>query len=596
VGLIILEASSVDVRGKHRDNVLCSYDDSFMPGLKALVEKIHMHGTAAALQLIHIGRLGNPEVTGGRPWAPSPVSILPQYGLPREMNVDDIQYIIRRFSEAAKRAKDAGFDSIEFHGAHGYLLHQFFSPRSNIRTDAYGGTLEKRMHFLLETVEAVRKAVGIDFPLIFRVSAFEGLKDGYVIEDVLILSKRLENVGIDILSISAGTNDDAISAAYSVQPAAIPRGFLAEYSEIIKKDLKIPVIVAGRINSPELAEEILELGKADLIAMGRSLLVDPELPNKARRGDIKDIRRCIACNVCIDKLRREKIVSCLQNAFIGKEKEAKFDVAEKRKKVFVIGSGPAGMEAALIAKKRGHDVTLFEKEKRLGGQLNWAIIPPHKELKLLLDYQAETVEKLGIQVHVGVEVTTEFIKEAKPDVIILATGSRPRIPAIPGMKQKHILTSLEALDNPSQVGKIVVILGGGLVGAETAEFLATLGKKVIMIPHRTIKADVGIASGVNPFVRALLVQRLEKLGVKILYDKMIRKVLKDSVILEGKDGKITKLHYQTFVLAAGAIAVSTYLRDTLREEVAEIYAIGDCVSPRTLDNAIHEGVRTALMI
>jgi 2,4-dienoyl-CoA reductase-like NADH-dependent reductase (Old Yellow Enzyme family)/thioredoxin reductase len=591
-GLLIVEASAIDMWGKHRDTILCVYDDVFLPGLKALVERVHSHGAAIALQLVFPGRTQKEKYArNGQPWAPSPIAI-PNLPLPKEMSVDDIFYITRMFSEAAKRAKDAGFDSIEFHGAHGLLHHQFFSPLSNIRKDKYGGSLENRMRFALETVEATRKAVGTGYPLMYRVSAFENLPGGYEFEDVITFSKRLEDAGIDIVSLSAGGGGTPERDRVGIQTAELPRGFLAKYSEIIKGQVKIPVVVAGRINGPEIAEQILEQGKADLIGIGRSLLVDPELPNKARRGDIKSIRGCIACAYCLFELRRSKPLACILNPFIGREKDAEYRIAERRKKILVIGGGPAGMEAAIVAKQRGHDVELYEKEGLLGGQLRWSIKLPKKEFKLLLDHQTQTIAALGVPVHLGVEVDAEFIKEAKPDAVVLATGSSPKIPNIPGVRQENSLNFLEALDHPDRVGKTVVLIGGGLVAAQTAEFLATQGKKVTIMPFRRSN----IASDLNLFARAILLNSLKELDVKIRQGDVIKEIEKDAVILEGKEGKVEKLSYDTLVLAAGAVSCGKSLISELEGMVPEIYAIGDCVSPRKLYNAIHEATEVSLKV
>jgi len=378
-GLIITEATPVSLRGRHRGKGICVFEDSFLPGLRQLVEAVHEHKTAIALQLHHAGRLADPQLSGGVPLAPSPIPREEGGLIPNEMTQEDIQEVIVQFARAARRGKEAGFDAVEIHGAHGYLIHQFFSPRTNQRKDQYGGDSARRALFALQILQQVRKEVGPDYPISFRLSAEEYIKNGYHIEEARDWALELEKAGATVLHVSGGSTESFYGAAHVIPPMALPEAFHVPLAAEIKRRVKIPVIAVGRLGTPEVAERVLQEGQADLIAAGRAFLVDPYWPLKIAQGIREKIRPCVACNYCLSRIFQQQEIACFQNAILGKEKEVVIKPASKPKRVMIIGGGPAGLEAARVANQRGHRVTLLEKNSYLGGQLRVAFQPPSKK-------------------------------------------------------------------------------------------------------------------------------------------------------------------------------------------------------------------------
>lgn len=589
VGLIITEAAYVHPNGKGFSNQVGIYKDELIPGLKALTDAVHEHGAKIAVQLYHAGRQTTSKVTGMRVVAPSPIPCPVKQETPKELSVDEIKELVEAFGQAARRAKEAGFDAIEIHGAHGYLLNQFLSPYSNKRTDAYGGTFENRMRFPLEVVRRVRQEVGEDFPVIYRMSAEEYVAGGLTVEDTKIFAQKLVEAGINALHVSGGVYE---SAAMIIQPAAIPQGCYVDVAAAIKEAInnEIPVIVVGRIKDPFMAEQIIREGKADLVSMGRALLADPDLPRKVSEGKIQEIRKCIACNQgCIDRLFQDLDITCIANALTGHETE--FDVgipAEKKKRVLIIGGGPAGLEAARVAALRGHEVVLYEKQTTLGGQMQIAAVPPYKgEINDLANYLINQVEKSDIKVVKGKEADMDTIREVKPDVVILATGAEPIIPKIPGALGENVVTAHDVLKKAYTTGKKVVIIGGGLVGCETAEFLAEQGKEVTVIEMLD-----DVARDVGPLTRPLLLNRMSEKKINVLTKSKVQKILGDKVILENESGIQEITGVDTVVMAVGSKSKNDLLK-SIEEENIPVYVIGDSVKPRKFIDAIHEGFRVA---
>ncbi|AIS53025.1 NADH oxidase [Thermoanaerobacter kivui] len=589
VGLIIVEASYVHPSGKGFKNEVGIYKDELIPGLRELTEAVHKYGAKIAIQLYHGGRQTTSKVTGMQIVAPSPIPCPVKQEMPKELSVEEIKELIKAFGQAARRAKEAGFDAVEIHGAHGYLLNQFLSPYSNKRTDEYGGSFENRMRFPLEVVRRVRKEVGTDFPIIYRMSAEEYVPGGLTIEDTKIFAQKLIEEGINALHISGGVYE---SSAMIIQPAAIPQGCFVENAAAIKKAInsKVPVIVVGRIKDPIMAEQIIREGKADLVSMGRALLADPELPRKVSEGKIQEIRKCIGCNQgCIDRLFQDIDIGCIANALTGHETE--FDMessAKTRKKVFIIGGGPGGLEAARVAALRGHEVILYEKQPELGGQMRIAAVPPHKgEINDLADYLINQVEKSGITIVKGKEADLNTIHEIKPDVVILATGSEPIIPEIPGINQKNVVTAHDVLKGTVIVGKKVAVIGGGLVGCETAEFLTDQGKEVTVIEMLD-----DIAIDVGSLVRTLLLNRMAEKKIKVLTKSKVKEISGDKVTIETVNGNQELSGIDTIVIAVGSKPKNDLLK-LIEKEGIPVYAIGDCVKARKFMDAIHEGFRYA---
>jgi NADPH-dependent 2,4-dienoyl-CoA reductase/sulfur reductase-like enzyme len=505
--------------------------------------------------------------------------------VPRELTVAEIERLIDAFAAGARRAKEAGFDAVEIHGAHGYLLCQFLSPYSNKRTDVYGGSLENRMRFSLDVVARIKETVGPDFSLLFRFSAEEYVPGGLTLEETRVFAQRLQGAGVHGLDVSAG-NYGAVHRM--IQPGSAPRGCLAPLAGEIKKVVDIPVTVAGRMNDPVLADAILHEGKADFISLGRPLLADPEYPNKAKEGRFEDIRRCTACYHCFDmEIARAEPLHCAINASAGREAESVLSRAPKAKSVVVIGGGPGGMEAARVAALRGHSVTLYEKEPALGGQLLAASLPPGKgELATTITFLEAQLVKSGVEVKRGQQARVESIVSMQPDAVVIATGSSVVPPDIPGADMAKVAMARDVIMGRREVGRKVVIVGGGRVGCETALLLARRGKDVTLVRmtgRGRLAGDVGILS------RGFLLRELRESRVTIEADSCVEAITREGVVI-GKDGASIPIEADTVILSP-APSPDHRLAAQLRERVPELYVIGDADTPRTIADAIREGFR-----
>jgi 2,4-dienoyl-CoA reductase-like NADH-dependent reductase (Old Yellow Enzyme family) len=418
VGLIIVGEAIVDLPRGLEGPRRIGIDDKHLPGLTSLAEVIKKHGARAAIQLNHGGGFAVSSTTGLQPVAPSSVIYKPGRELPRELTIGEIHDLVLRFADAAQRAKRAGFEGVEIHASGSYLIKQFLTPGKNKRTDAYGGGLANRARFLLEILAAVRERVGPEYPLWVRIIGKEyGTRDGITLEDATALSKMLEEAGCCAINVNY------TGSRFPFHRMAEPTGSFLHLAEAVKRVVSIPVIAVGRI-SPEVGERAVSEGKADLVAIARGLLADPELPNKAASGRLDDIVPCITCLVC-GTLSRIGEAGCTVNPALGKEREFKLAPAEQSRRVLVVGGGPAGMGAAIMAARRGHHVTLYEKKKSLGGQLRLATKVPYRgRIADLISYLSLQVVKHGIDVKLGREVTPTLIDSLKPDVVILATGSK----------------------------------------------------------------------------------------------------------------------------------------------------------------------------
>ena len=588
-GLIILESGYIHPLGRGGLRRMGLHEDRLIPGLRGLVDAVHAEGAKISSLLHHAGRQINVENTRGQ--YPVSASSLPsgmEAVVPRTLKAQEIEELVEAFGQAARRSLAAGFDAIVIHAAHGYLIHQFLSPLSNIRRDRYGGTFTRRLRFLQEIVLRCQESVGKDYPLMVRISASEFIPGGITLNDGKKISRRLEEWGVKAIHVSGGTHD---TVEMEIQPMAIPRGFLVHLAEGIKKAVSIPVGAVGKIVEPRMAEEILQQGKADLIALGRALLADPEFPRKTQEGRFEDIRPCIGClQGCRDHLYQGLPITCLVNPQAGMEAEFKIMPAERRKKIFIVGGGPGGMEAARVAALRGHEITLAEKEAHLGGQFHLASLPGGKrEIRAYLDYLSGQLKKLGVEIRLNQEVTPEQLKEMKADAVILAAGGIPLLPAISGIDRENVITAWQALAHPDKVGKKVIIIGGGSVGAETADFLLDHKKHVTvveMLPD--IAAD---AEKVN---RKVLLRSLGEKGVKIGVLTRATAILAEGVEVEFNGNKET-LPADTVVLATGT-RPNNELETALRALPGEFHKVGDCVKPRKAIDAIHEGFQVSLKI
>jgi 2,4-dienoyl-CoA reductase-like NADH-dependent reductase (Old Yellow Enzyme family)/thioredoxin reductase len=586
VGLIIVESTSVSRFGSAGPGFLGIWQDDNIPRLRKLVQTIHDSDSRVFIQLGHAGRQSSTAFThGARLVAPSAISCPVRGEIPDELSIQKIDEIIREYAEAAIRAQTAGFDGIEIHGAHGYLIAEFMSPYANKRHDAYGGDLRGRMRFPLEIIQAVRTKVGEDFPISFRLSANEYVPDGNGIEASKRMARLFEEAGVDCLHASAGVYE----SLWSIFPTSgTAEGVNASDAAAIKQVVGIPVITVGRIKSPEIAEEILKQEKADMVAIGRQLICDPDWPLKAAAGDFDEIRPCIGCTQgCIN---REMVTgespSCIYNPAAGMEMEAKIIPTEARKKVLVIGGGPGGLEAARVAALRGHQVKLCEKDRRLGGRFNLACIAPFKqEFTLAIKWLSQQVRKLGVDVELGVEVTPKVVDEVSPDAIILATGAVGQMPAIPGIDGQVVAFGEDILSGKVGMGNRVVIIGAGGVGTEVADFLAQRGKRVTIVE---MLPEVGPLTGIPVAITQLLMPRLARYRVEIKTSTTVKEIT-DSGVVVTKDGKEETIPDVDQVIVATGPRSADDLVNKIKGKVREMYVIGDAKKPRSAFEATREG-------
>jgi 2,4-dienoyl-CoA reductase-like NADH-dependent reductase (Old Yellow Enzyme family)/thioredoxin reductase len=512
----------------------------------------------------------------------------------RELTVSEIKEIIANFARAAVKAKEAGFDYITIHAGHGHNLpDQFFSPRDNRRTDEYGGDLKGRMRFGLELAGALRSAIGDGYPLFWRMSAEHLLPGGHTLEESVEYAGELVKAGVDVIDVSIGHEETYISAPTPLLLGADqPMGGFIPYAEAFKRKLSVPIIGVGRIHSLEIAEEVISQGKVDMVNVGRQLLADPHWAEKIASGRFDDINPCQCCNTCIWTFREEQApIKCVVNPSLGREAEYVIRPAEKKKKVLVVGGGPAGIEAAKVAAQRNHEVILFEKGERLGGMLLWQERLHHKStVSSLISYFSKQVEKAGVQIRLSEECSSASIEAANPDAVIIAAGSNPVTPDIPGIRMGHVVQALDILIGREQAGDRVAIIGGGLVACDTAELLSEQGKKVTMV--ETLPS---IASVLYPFQSHEICFKLGARGVIMMTNVKGEEVTETGLLVTDAWGQIYTVEADTIVLAVGAKPNDALLK-ALEGKVPELYAIGDCVKPRRMINAIHEGAEIGYQI
>ena len=584
VGTVIMAGTSVDVFASDEAWGRAGGVEDFINSMRPFTDDFQKLSVKIGIQLWH----GNQFPAGtGAPGSPQGelVGPSPADDGRRELTVPEIKTIISRFAQASAGARRAGFDFIEVHGAHGYLVCQFFSPATNKRHDNYGGDLSGRMRFGTECVSAIREAVGDDFPVFYRIGAWEDLPGGITTDDSVRFSAGLEKAGADAIHVSLGatTGTGMTSSPGPDQPEAA----FVSLAEAIKHQVKIPVIAVGRFKTPQVAEDTLAQGKADMIALGRQLIADPYWAEKVAGGRAEDIIPCISCNNCFLPIRTGVNLRCSVNAVTGSEGEFTIEPASKPKKVMVVGGGPAGMEAARVAALRGHKVTLYEKQSELGGQLLLAAVPPYKhELASLNSYLVHQLEKTDARVKLGVEVTPDEIEKERPDALVISAGSVPMTPEIPGIDTGRVVNAGDVLSGKATVGERVVVIGGELVGCETADFLSRQGKKVTVL-----RRGPEMATKVNSPNRQALLARLRENGVSMITGiARYEAITEDGLVIVDGDGKQRMLEADTVVLAAGAVP-DDRLAKAIAGKVAEVHLAGDCARPGRILEAIHDGSR-----
>jgi 2,4-dienoyl-CoA reductase-like NADH-dependent reductase (Old Yellow Enzyme family)/thioredoxin reductase len=594
--LLFTDAVAVDRGHQLSVNAPLPYLDSDeqISSYARMSDALRNEGVKTCIQLYHAGRqttLAKRE--GKEPIAPSAVSSMLLGLIPfpdaLEMTASEIEFSIRSFVLAASRAKAAGFDAVDIDGGAGYLIQQFMSPLTNMRTDAWGGGFEKRMRFPLEIVSRVREVVGKDFPIVFDLPMDEYRPGGITPEDGLKMGQALEDAGVDAFRVH-GVMLETYNRMFPTM--ATPRGVNAALGAMLKAKLKAPVMLGQRINDADLAERLLRDRACDIVLLGRALLADPSFPAKVKAGRTREIRRCIACNTCVDRLAENKPIRCALNAQVGFEREYRITKAGEPKTILVAGGGPAGMEAARVAALRGHRVVLCEKASSLGGQVVYGSVPPHKEeLGTLVEYFMAQMEALGIDVRMGARVDRKMVLKMNPDAVIVATGAIPIQPGIPGAKGRQVLLGQDVLAHQDSVpGVKVVVVGGGSVGAEIAELLWSRGKTVTVVEMRdTIAPDMGLFVGLD------FQERIRRTEIAFITGATVKEIRKGSVVYGDTGGRENTLQADAVVLAVGYAADKT-LAEALDGIRAEVIPAGDAAGVRNIMSAVHEGFHAARRI
>lgn len=586
VGLIVTEVTTVEPTYIYLPGDMSIHDDSFIPGWKKLTEAVHQYDCKILPQLFHPAYMAFP--IPGTPRLIAPSNVGPYYAkeAPRSVTKEELKVIIKQFGEAALRVKTAGADGVEIHAAHAHgLLGGFLSPLYNKRTDEYGGDISCRLRLTLEVIEEVRKMCGKDFIIDVRISGDEYTDGGLNINDMIYVSKTLEKAGVDMLHVSGGTT---IARGSSIPAPGTKMGSHALLSEEIKKHVSIPVATVGRITEPWIADELIANDKADICMIGRANLCDAEFVNKAMSGHVEDVRPCIGCLRCLTGIMFGKRVSCTINPSLEIENEDTIKEAEAKKNILVIGSGPAGMEAAFVAHKRGHHVVLCEKDDKLGGEMNLAAVPIAKQdLTLVIKYMAHKLE--GVDVRLNTEVTLEMLKnEFKDYEVIAGTGASP-IVINPFTQFKSWMTADDVLAGRAFPGRKIVIIGGGSVGCETADYLAPLIND--LFPRNRDVTILEMANGVmmneSGPGRSLLVRRMMEKGVKIITSAKVDSVTETEInyTLDGVTHTIKDA--DTLIFAAG-YKKNPAVEEMLEESGLNYHMIGDAHEIGNIKTAITE--------
>ncbi len=584
IGLMTTEPMYIQLNGRELPTQLGIHNNHNLDGLKALTKVVHDAGGRIMAHINHAGSVANPMLVPPEELISASDVSCPATGkAPHSMSLVEIEEAVQAFRDAAHRVRLAGFDAVEIPFSHGYLIHQFISPHTNRRDDEYGGSFENRFRFGSQVVKVVREQVGEELPIVVRMNAMDYVEGGLGIEDALQIAQALQELGADALSVTSGTMCE--TAAFCLYPTGTPKANLLPMAARIREAVSLPVIVAGRIRTPQIASEALQAGQADLIGLGRPFLADPDWVKKTQIGDDESILLCAACHQgCLAELRVGHGTGCVFNPLTGRESEVQINPLEKARQIMVVGGGPAGLQAAITAAQRGHKVTLFEQEKRLGGQFVLAAKAPHKEeFNDLINYLELTAQRAGVDIRLESPITTGMILEAKYDAYVLATGGIPLVIPFPGLEDTNWLLASDLLDGIVSVGTpTALVIGGGLVGLESADYLAAQGIQVTLVE---MLDEVG--GDMDIMAKQMLFKRLQKAGVAIMPKTKVSRFTPDTMYAQQGEDEIS-LPIGTVVVAVG-VRSNRELPDALENCDLDIHVIGDAVKPRKALEAIWEG-------
>lgn len=586
-GLIITEDYAVTPTAGGFVRLPGLWEDAQIESHRRLTDRIHRAGGKIAAQIYHAGRETSSAITGEQPVAPSAVKEPTMPEVPRELTVSEIQELVKRFGDCARRAKEAGFDAVELHGAHGYLVGAFASPFSNKRSDEYGGTISNRARFAMEIIQDIKKKCGNDYPVIYRMSAVEFVPGGLEIEEAKVLARLVEEAGADCIHCSQGVY---ASTHTIIPPSIVPRAAYVNNAAEIKSVVGVPVIAVGRINDVDVAESVLTSGKADMVTMARASLADPDMPNKVKEGHRDEVIWCIGClQGCAGENGKGRCVRCLVNPLTGMEDEYDLTPVPQPKRVMVVGGGVSGCEAAISAAVKGHKVTLIEKSDHLGGQWIPASVPNGKaEFTSFICWQRQQLQKMNVQVLLNTTVDQELVQLYEPEVVIAATGSSPFIPKIKGYDRDFVVNAHDVLTGRVEAGRNVVVIGGGLVGAETADLLSMQCSKVSVIEMLPEIMKDGEKSPAR-----YMKERFEEYGVDIYTSTKLVEIGANQIIAE-KDGRELIINDVDTVVIAVGVRTNMEIVNVLEHLSCKVIKVGDANGVKNGYLGIREGYEAGL--
>jgi len=589
IGMMLVGGGSVHPGGQELPDLPQMYNDDCIPSLKGMVQKVKEYDTLFGVQLMHGGRQSYLPQKVAPSAIPAPAVVK---GEVRALEIPEIKELVDCFGNSARRCKEAGFDFIELHGAHGYLINQFLAPNSNIREDEYGGSFENRYRFLLEIIQDIQSKTGKDFPIGIRINGNDYIKNGWQLEDTIALAPILEKAGVVYLHVSGGVYG---STELTIPSMYTPHGCFVHLAEAVKKRVNIPVITVGRIKYPDHADQVIMEGKADMVALGRSVLADPDYPLKAEQGMLDKIRPCIGCCLgCIHAVLAKEPGSCVVNPDVGREYKLKDETTPSKSiRILVAGAGPAGMAAAREFAIQGHRVTICEKTDKTGGLLALASkAPGREELNDILAFFENEMKDLNIDIQFNTDLTVELINQIKPDKVILASGSMPDMPMIKGLfqTQMDLVTNIDVISGQEKVKDKVIVLGGGMTGLITADFLADKGKEVVVLNRKK-----SFAEEMSSNDRYYLRERLKLNNVTLYKNVSVKQFTNDGAIFKSNGEQTTLIGFQSVVISEKHSSIRE-AKKLERKTKAKFHMIGDAKSPRHLMYCISEAEEIARSI